>query len=117
MRSSEYLACGPGFASETWEATRLAVEQTFNVTGSVNEMDDLDPIASRQIENQPVFETFHRPAAEAAEGWMAKGAKGAEPGAGGPGLKRDSIKVLVPPVPRTWGPGRGSHTADCASTR
>src|ERR1035437_1934439 len=68
-------AGGPGLAFETWEAARLAIEQTFNVTGPVNEMEDLDPIASRQIENQPVFEAFYRPAAEAAQGWTAKGAK------------------------------------------
>jgi hypothetical protein len=37
----------PGFAPETWEAARLAVEQTFNVTGAVNARYDLDPISSR----------------------------------------------------------------------
>ena len=37
--------------------------------------------------------------------------------AGDPGLKRDSIKLRVPPVPRSWGPGRGSRTAGSASSR
>jgi hypothetical protein len=41
-------------------------------------MDDLDAIASRPIENQPVIEAFHRPAAKAAKSRFAEGAQGAE---------------------------------------
>ncbi len=37
--------------------------------------------------------------------------------AGGPGLMPHFIKLRVPPVPRLWGPGRGSRTAGSVSTR
>ena len=36
--------------------------------------------------------------------------------AGGHGLKMNSVKSMVPPVPRIWGPGRKSRATDSAST-
>ena len=56
----------------------LTVEQTLNVTRSVNEMDDFNPVALGQIEDQPVLEAFHRPAAKTAKNGSLKGAQDAE---------------------------------------
>ena len=52
----------------------LALQQALDVTGSVDDMHDLDSIASRLIENQPVFEAFHWPSANAAKNWTMEGA-------------------------------------------
>ncbi len=69
----------PGLAFETWDTAMLAIEQTLNVTGSMNDVNDLNSVASRLIEDQPVLEAFHRPATNAAKGWLAEGAQYAEP--------------------------------------
>ncbi len=53
---------------------QLTAEQTLNVTRSVKEMNDFNSIALWQVEDQPVLEAFHRPAAQTTKRWPMKSA-------------------------------------------
>jgi len=53
-------------------AASLLSKQTLDVAGSVNYVDDFNAVPFCAVENQPVFETSHRPAPEQASCRFAK---------------------------------------------